>query len=161
MLDIKFIRENADLIKEAARKKHSSFVVEDLVAIDQKRLEILKKVEDLRATQNEASEKIMKASLLERQDLIIKMKEVKDTLKKDEEELEEVMKKWRITIAVFPLSSPAQSDVIRRSARRQVVLATSRLAESSVSPGVAHPLKETFCASISATHRSSRSVKLS
>ncbi|MBK9593390.1 MAG: hypothetical protein IPO32_18465 [Crocinitomicaceae bacterium] len=39
MLDIKFIRENPDLIKEAARKKHIDFNVDELVSVDQKRLE--------------------------------------------------------------------------------------------------------------------------
>ena len=41
MLDIKFIRENSDIIKEAVRKKHSSFNVDELVSNDQKRLDIL------------------------------------------------------------------------------------------------------------------------
>ena len=41
MLDIKFVRENPDLIKEAVRKKHLDFNVDELVEIDIKRLEIL------------------------------------------------------------------------------------------------------------------------
>ncbi|MBU1160090.1 serine--tRNA ligase, partial [Patescibacteria group bacterium] len=42
MLDIKFIRENADLIKEAARKKRIDFDVKKLIETDDKRLELLK-----------------------------------------------------------------------------------------------------------------------
>jgi seryl-tRNA synthetase len=114
MLDIKFIRENIDIIKAAAEKKHIAFNVDDLVASDTKRLEILKKVEELRAQQNVASDAITKASALERQDLITSMKQVKDDLKKQEEELEEVMKGWRALMLAVPnvpdMSVPAGKD---------------------------------------------------
>ena len=102
MLDIKFIRENSDLIRLASAKKHSSFNVDELLANDAKRLEIMKVVEDLRAEQNRASEAIMKASVMERADLIESMKKVKDDLKKNEEELEELMKVWRVLMLQVP-----------------------------------------------------------
>ena len=60
MLDIKFIRENAELIKEAARKKHIDFDVAKLLEADDLRLKILKEVEDMRARQNAASDNIAK-----------------------------------------------------------------------------------------------------
>jgi seryl-tRNA synthetase len=41
MLDIKFIRENKDLIKEGARKKHIDFNVDELIALDDVRRELL------------------------------------------------------------------------------------------------------------------------
>ncbi len=102
MLDIKFIRENSDLIKSAATKKRLSFNVDDLVAADSKRLDILKRAEDLRAQQNEASEKISQASAGERMALIESMKSVKDDLKKEEDALEEVMKDWRKLMLAVP-----------------------------------------------------------
>ena len=49
MLDIKFIRENKDLVNLAATKKRIKFEVSDLIAIDDQRLEILKIVEEKRA----------------------------------------------------------------------------------------------------------------
>jgi seryl-tRNA synthetase len=102
MLDIKFIREQSDLIRLAAAKKNLSFNVDELIASDTKRLEILKVVEDLRAEQNAASEGISKASAGERQILIDSMKKVKDDLKAKEEELEEVMKTWRTLMLAVP-----------------------------------------------------------
>ena len=45
MLDIKFIREHKDFIKEAARKKRISFDVEALVDLDDKRKVILASIE--------------------------------------------------------------------------------------------------------------------
>lgn len=102
MLDIKFIREQSDLIKAAAAKKHLSFNVDDLVAADTKRLDILKSVEELRAKQNAASQNMAQASAAERQTIIDSMKAVKDELKSKEEELEEVMKTWRTLMLAVP-----------------------------------------------------------
>ncbi len=102
MLDIKFIRENSDIIKQATLKKHLNFDVDELVAVDSKRLEILKVVEDLRSQQNTASEAIAKAQNDERNGLIDSMRRVKDDLKFKEEELEEVMKKWRALMLAVP-----------------------------------------------------------
>lgn len=58
MLDIKFIRENKDIVAEAARKKHMSFDVDALLEADRERLALLTEVENLRALQNTASDKI-------------------------------------------------------------------------------------------------------
>ena len=102
MLDIKFIRENSDLIALAATKKRIVFDVGELVEADTKRLLILREVEELRAKQNAASDSIAKVSVLERTDLIESMKIVKDELKKKEEELEEVMKSWRLLMLAVP-----------------------------------------------------------
>ena len=62
MLDIKFIRENSDLIKEAARKKHLSFNVDELLAAEERRLDLLSDVEKMRAEQNVATDKIAQAT---------------------------------------------------------------------------------------------------
>lgn len=102
MLDIKFIRENSDLIKDAVTKKHLSFNVDELVTLDTRRLEILKLVEDLRAEQNRASDAITKATSEERNGLIDSMRRVKDDLKKKEEELDEIMKSWRVLMLAVP-----------------------------------------------------------
>lgn len=102
MLDIKFIRENPDLIKEAARKKHIDFNVDELVSVDQKRLEKLSLVESLRAEQNIVSNKIPSVTAEERAGLIAKMTVLKDDLKKNEEELKEVMIAWQKLMLAVP-----------------------------------------------------------
>ena len=48
MLDIKFIRENKDLIKEAARKKHVKVDIGRLLAVDEKRRALISEVDALR-----------------------------------------------------------------------------------------------------------------
>ncbi len=102
MLDIKFIREQSDLIRLAAQKKHLSFNVDELIASDTKRLELLKAAEELRAKQHAASDEIGRADAARRQLLIDSMKTVKDELRVKEDELEEVMKKWRTLMLAVP-----------------------------------------------------------
>ena len=102
MLDIKFIRENPDLIKEAARKKHIDFNVDELISVDQKRLEKLSLVESLRAEQNLVSDKIPNATPEDRADLIAKMTLLKEDLKKNEEDLKETMTQWQLMMLAVP-----------------------------------------------------------
>lgn len=95
MLDIKFIRENPDLIKEAARKKHINFDVKELLDIDNKRRDILKNVEEMRAAQNAENDKI--AELLDKSEknkAIEKMKKLKDELSEKERSLKIMEKRW-------------------------------------------------------------------
>ena len=94
MLDIKFIRENKDLIKEGARKKHIEFDVEELLIVDDKRRALQTSVEAKKAKQNEVSTKIPTATEEERQALIEEMQTVKAEFQKEDDELKEVMKEW-------------------------------------------------------------------
>ncbi len=122
MLDIKFIRENKDLIKEAARKKHLSFDVDELLVHDDKRRELIVSIESKRAQQNEYNEKITKADPDERAKFIEEMKEVKTALSTQEDELKEVMKHWQMAMVQVPnvpdISVPeGESDADNREVR--------------------------------------------
>lgn len=94
MLDIKFIRENADLVKEASRKKRVDFNVDELISVDEKRRELLSAVEEARATQNEASLRIQSLLGEEKDKAIAEMKALKEVLQKNEEELRSVESMW-------------------------------------------------------------------
>jgi seryl-tRNA synthetase len=124
MLDIKFIRENPDLIKEAARKKYINFNMDELISTDQVRLEKLSLVESLRAEQNIVSDKIPNVTVEERADLIAKMTVLKDDLKKNEEELKEVMTNWQKLMLAVPnipdISVPeGESDADNQELRQE------------------------------------------
>jgi seryl-tRNA synthetase len=56
MLDIKFIRENKDIVMEGAKKKHIDVDIDQLLALDEKRLDLLSRVEFLRSEQNKVSQ---------------------------------------------------------------------------------------------------------
>ncbi len=103
MLDINFIRENKDLVKEGARKKHMDFDIDSLITLDDKRREILKSVEEKRARQNKANEEIAKSEDQNvRYQAISEMKELKAVLQKEEEELKGVMEKWHTLMLQVP-----------------------------------------------------------
>ena len=103
MLDIKFIRENKDIIKAGAKKKHLDEEIDKLLDIDQKRLDLLSKVESLRAEQNKISLS-MGGTLSdgERAQLIEEMRLVKEELKEKEEELRQVMAEWQSLMLTVP-----------------------------------------------------------
>jgi len=103
MLDIKFIRENKDLVALGAKKKHIDFDVEALIAVDDKRRELLVGIEKKRSEQNEVSEKIIKVTDdAERGSMIAEMKILKDQLQKEEEELKNVMREWQLLMVSVP-----------------------------------------------------------
>lgn len=102
MLDIKFIRENPELIKMAAQKKHTDFNVDDLVELDKKRVELLQKIDELRAKQNKVSSEIPSASPEEKQKKIEEMSLVKEDLKKLEPDFEKIMTNWKALMLRVP-----------------------------------------------------------
>ena len=52
MLDIKFIRDNPDLVKDGIRKKYSSVDIDQILDVDRQRREILTELEQLRERRN-------------------------------------------------------------------------------------------------------------
>ena len=58
MLDIKFIRENKDIVQAGAKKKHIEIDIGALIALDDARLKELKEVEELRREVNRVSNDI-------------------------------------------------------------------------------------------------------
>lgn len=103
MLDIKFIKENADLIKEAARKKHVTFNLDDLISVDNKRLLILSEIEALRAKQNASNGLVARAtSEGEKSRILHEMKLLKDDLTRKEDEYKELVGHWRELMLTVP-----------------------------------------------------------
>ena len=106
MLDIKFIRDHKDIIKEAARKKRISFDVEALIDIDDKRKTILNSIENKKAEQNKCSLFIANpqhlGSAYQKQELIEKMTVLKNEMKIEEEELGQIMKSWHELMLQVP-----------------------------------------------------------
>ena len=103
MLDIKFIRENPDLIKQAARKKKIDFNVDTLLQVEEKRSALLAEVELMRAEQNTFTDKIARATDQdERQGMIDQMKTFKDGLTAKENKLKEVIEEWRLLMVQVP-----------------------------------------------------------
>ena len=103
MLDIKFIKENAQLIKEAAEKKHIAFDVDVLLALEEKRKSTLTVFENLRAEQNRLSDEIPKTTdQTQRAKLIEDLKPLKEKVGIAEEESKLVMKQWQTMMLEVP-----------------------------------------------------------
>lgn len=103
MLDIKFIRENKNLIAAGAKKKRIDFDVNALIAIDDRRRVLLREAEALKAEQNKESQAIQNASdPSKREKMIWAMKEVKGKFQKKEDELKEVVIEWQKLMVQVP-----------------------------------------------------------
>ena len=103
MLDIKFIRENKDIVAAGAKKKHIEIDIDKLLAADDKRRELQATIDEKRAEQNIASSAIASAkSDAEKQEVIARMQGVKETLKLAEESMQAIMKEWRAMMVLVP-----------------------------------------------------------
>lgn len=103
MLDIKFIRENKELVKEGAKKKHIKFDPDELIKIDDKRKELLAEIEKMRAEQNETSVRLPQLKDQgQKNELISQMKTLKEKLQTEEEKLKETMKEWQALMLQVP-----------------------------------------------------------
>lgn len=103
MLDIKFIKENKDIIKEGAKKKHIEVDIDSLVSLDDKRLALLLEVEGLRGEQNKMNNSIAaEKDFNVRSQMIGEMKLVKEELVKKESDLKETMITWQSLMLQVP-----------------------------------------------------------
>jgi len=103
MLDIKFIRENKDIVQEGAVKKHIDIDIEKLIFLDDKRLQILKEVESFRTSINKVSNEMVNVKdTAHKIRLIEEMRVVKEDLKKKEEELKQSMEEWQKMMLQVP-----------------------------------------------------------
>ena len=96
MLDIKFIRENKDVVQEGAKKKHINIDISELIVLDDERLALLKEIEDLRSEINRVSGNIGRnQESNEKMQLIEEMRIVKEEIKTKEEKLKEIIETWQ------------------------------------------------------------------
>ena len=80
MLDIQFIRENSDAVARAIEHKRVSLRVDDLLAVDRKRIEIQQELDALKAEKNQLNEKIATASPEKKLLYINEGKQIKEKL---------------------------------------------------------------------------------
>jgi seryl-tRNA synthetase len=98
MLDIKFIRENADAVKKTIREKKIDLDLDALLAIDEKRTALLQEIEGLSGEKNKLNEEMKNAA--DKAEVISRGKEVKEKIaalepeyKKTKQEFDDLMVK--------------------------------------------------------------------
>lgn len=107
MLDIRFIRENADLVKEGARKKRVEVDIDRLLKVDEERKALAQEIEGKRAEQNLASKKIALAKGDEKEKLLEAMRHLKAGMGELEEKFKVLDLEWtKLMLAVPNLPSP-------------------------------------------------------
>ncbi|MHB8125108.1 MAG: serine--tRNA ligase [Desulfitobacteriaceae bacterium] len=104
MLDLKFVRNNPDVVKEALEKRHSSVRLDDLLIQEEERRKVLFEVENLKARRNSVSEEVgrLKKNREDAQTLILEMREVGQTIKNLEENLTIIDKKIEAVLYDIP-----------------------------------------------------------
>ena len=80
MLDLKIIRQNPDLIREAIEKRHNTAPLDSILELDEQRRQLLHQAEALRARRNEASKEISRMAEKPPQ-LIAEMRQIGDRIK--------------------------------------------------------------------------------
>ncbi len=100
MLDIQFVRDNAELVKEKSRQKNIEVDIDQLLGFDNKRREILQQVEDLRRQRNELAEAAKGEKPNEEQ--LIKGREIKDRLGTLEHQLNSIDQEFTALLKTVP-----------------------------------------------------------
>ncbi|MBU4299564.1 serine--tRNA ligase, partial [Patescibacteria group bacterium] len=105
--DIKFIRNNPNLVKEGCQKKQVEVDIDQLLEIDRKKRETLQALEDMRAQKNKASLEIAKTKEeKEKKKIILQMRELdrnSDRLTNNLKNFETEFKKLMLQIPNLPL----------------------------------------------------------
>ncbi len=97
MLDLNFVTENINLVKEAIAKRGYEIELDELVELNDQRKSIIREVEELRNRRNTVSEEIgrLKKAGKDASEMIREMKTVSERIKSLDEELKEVQNRIR------------------------------------------------------------------
>lgn len=105
MLDIKFVRNNPEIIKETLlRRNYSNINISRLFSLEGQRREILTRLEELRHQRNEVSKEIalLKKNGQDASSPIAKMKEVSSEIKRMDKDLSDILKEFNELMMLLP-----------------------------------------------------------
>lgn len=104
MLDIRYIRENQIALKEAIENKNIKLDLDELLKIDQKRVNLLQEIEDLKAEKNKLNDEIKSAKNdVDKKEIIKKGLIVKEKLAKLDPEFIEIKKRFNEFMVLVPV----------------------------------------------------------
>lgn len=121
MLDIKYIREHKEEVAAAIRNKNADVDLARLIELDEQRRAAIGTVDDAKAHQNRMSDEIVHMQGLERDNKIAEMRELKDTIKKHEEELSVIEGEYHILLKKVP-NVPAADVPVGKTEDENVVI---------------------------------------
>ncbi|MSR85599.1 serine--tRNA ligase [Candidatus Uhrbacteria bacterium] len=94
MLDIKYIREQVEAVKENVKRRRAHIDIDELLRVDGERLTQLHTIEALRQERNEIAEQMKSAGAADRPKLIERGKELKEKIAKLDGAFTEIDKQW-------------------------------------------------------------------
>jgi seryl-tRNA synthetase len=105
MLDVKFIRENIELVKEKLEQRGSKINLDEIISLDKRRREIVQETERLRFERNQASDKIASMKKQKQEvppEVFSALKETSNKIKELEEELKTVEPRINDFLLIIP-----------------------------------------------------------
>lgn len=116
MLDIKLVRANPEIVKEAMQKRGTDISLDEFLELDAKRRDILYKTEQLKNKRNVVSEEIarLKKAKENAENLILEMREVSQEIKELDDQLKEYEDKMNQILMRIP-NIPHQSVPVGKS----------------------------------------------
>jgi len=126
MLDIKLFREKPDYVKaKLVLRNEDLSVLDELFVLDQKRLEIIRKVEALRELRNKVSNEIgiMKKNKLDTTEKVSEMKKVSDEIKTLDDEQSDIEQKIENLLYYIP-ALPDDSVPVGKTSEDNIVVRT-------------------------------------
>ena len=121
MIDIQYIRDNSDVVKQKSEQKGYAVDIDKLIQLDAQRSELLQQVEEIRKRRNENAEK-MKGGQSE-QALIDEGKQIKIELAEREGYLDNVQNEWLDLLKQVP-NMPLDDVPVGTSEDENVVVKT-------------------------------------
>lgn len=119
MLDIQYIRENAELVKTAAKNKNRDpNIVDKLLEVDKTRRKLIQEVEEIKAKRNALNEKLK----VERtEELLVPSKEYKATLQDLEPQLKQVQIEFQELMLQVP-NVPLEEVPVGKDEKGNIVI---------------------------------------
>lgn len=104
MLDIRFLRQNIDVVRKKMRERGQHINLDAFTALEARRRDVLQEVEALRSERNTASKEIgeKKKKKEDASELIARMSEVSDRIKELDESLKKMEEDLRDMMMVIP-----------------------------------------------------------
>jgi seryl-tRNA synthetase len=143
MLSIQFIRENPELVKTACLNKNlDPKVIDDLLIIDKQRLELLPKIEDLKAEANAHAKKIGHSGGKPTQEQIETGRKIKEKLKLIEPELKQVQSSFSQLMLEVPNVPASDTPVGSDESGNEIVRTKGEKPSLEFNPLPHHDLME-------------------
>ncbi|HPN38136.1 MAG TPA: serine--tRNA ligase [Melioribacteraceae bacterium] len=125
MLDLKFIRENPEIVKAGVESKNEKSTVDQVIELDKQRRANLQKAEELKAKKNKVSAEVarLKRAGENTEEIVAEMKTVSDEIKQLDDDLREIDEKLNTLLLWIP-NLPHNSVPLGKSAADNVVART-------------------------------------